>query len=250
MQFDIYRPKNAAGKVPAIFVRTPYNMNFWDVALGAPADMTAAARRGEARLRVGRRERARPLLLRRQLRHPRPAAHRRRRRDQMDLVAAVVERQGRTDRLLVDRRVADGRRGAGAEGARARSSRRASAPASAAWGRTTSRATGIAAARCRCCSSTGSYGEQNQVRPMFPKNTTQEDLIRASKSFDLAQHAPPVDWAKELLAPAGEGHHQGGRRPARHLRRLDARHRDRRRDDPAHAERSGVVQAAACSTTT
>ena len=31
------------------------------------------------------------------------------------------------------------------------------------------------------------YGEQNQVRPMFPPNTSQEDLIRASKSFDLAQ---------------------------------------------------------------
>src|SRR5262245_25910641 len=31
--FDVYRPKNATGKVPAIFVRTPYNMNFWDVNL-------------------------------------------------------------------------------------------------------------------------------------------------------------------------------------------------------------------------
>jgi hypothetical protein len=30
-------------------------------------------------------------------------------------------------------------------------------------------------------------GQQNQVRPMFPPNTSQEDLIRASKSFDLAQ---------------------------------------------------------------
>ncbi len=42
------------------------------------------------------------------------------------------------------------------------------------------------------------YGEQNQVRPMFPPNTSQEDLIRASKSFDLAQQLPPVDWAKAL----------------------------------------------------
>jgi putative CocE/NonD family hydrolase len=41
-------------------------------------------------------------------------------------------------------------------------------------------------------------GEQNQVRPMFPANTTQEDLIRASKSFDLAQQMPPVDWSKAL----------------------------------------------------
>ena len=42
------------------------------------------------------------------------------------------------------------------------------------------------------------YGEQNQVRPMFPPNTSQEDLIRASKAFDLAQQLPPVDWAKAL----------------------------------------------------
>jgi hypothetical protein len=42
------------------------------------------------------------------------------------------------------------------------------------------------------------YGEQNQVRPMFPRNTPQEELIRASKSFDLAQHLPPVDWSKQL----------------------------------------------------
>src|SRR2546428_1433468 len=42
------------------------------------------------------------------------------------------------------------------------------------------------------------YGEESQVRPMFPRNTSREDLIRASKSFDLAQHLPPVDWSKAL----------------------------------------------------
>ena len=42
------------------------------------------------------------------------------------------------------------------------------------------------------------FGQQNQVRPMFPKDTPQADLIRASKSFDLAQQAPPVDWGKAL----------------------------------------------------
>jgi putative CocE/NonD family hydrolase len=40
------------------------------------------------------------------------------------------------------------------------------------------------------------YGQQNQVRPMFPPNTSQDDLIRAAKSYDLAQRLPPVDWAK------------------------------------------------------
>jgi predicted acyl esterase len=40
------------------------------------------------------------------------------------------------------------------------------------------------------------YGQQNQVRPMFPPGTSQEELIRASRMFDLAPQMPPVDWAK------------------------------------------------------
>ena len=88
------------------------------------------------------------------------------------------------------------------------------------------------------------YGEQNQVRPMFPPNTSQEDLIRASKSFDLAQQLPPVDWSKALrhlpekdIMKAVDGPHGifADRDAGRH----------RRRDDPARAERSGVVQGRA-----
>ena len=48
---DVYRPKNATGKVPTIFVRTPYNFNFWDVRNGVPSDMTRildAVKRGYA----------------------------------------------------------------------------------------------------------------------------------------------------------------------------------------------------------
>jgi uncharacterized protein len=42
------------------------------------------------------------------------------------------------------------------------------------------------------------YGEQNQMRPMFPANVSQEDLLRVSKSFDLAQQLPRVDWSQAL----------------------------------------------------
>src|SRR5919205_191583 len=34
MQADVYRPKDSSRKVPIIFVRTPYNFNWWDVRLG------------------------------------------------------------------------------------------------------------------------------------------------------------------------------------------------------------------------
>jgi uncharacterized protein len=42
MQADIYRPKDESKKYPIVFVRTPYNFNYWDVQLGAPRDMSAA----------------------------------------------------------------------------------------------------------------------------------------------------------------------------------------------------------------
>src|SRR5579884_4068882 len=42
------------------------------------------------------------------------------------------------------------------------------------------------------------YNEQNPVRPMFPPDTSQQDLIRVSRAFDLAPHFPPVDWARAL----------------------------------------------------
>jgi putative CocE/NonD family hydrolase len=48
---DVYRPKHASGPVPIVFVRTPYNFNFWDVRNGVPADMArplAAVKRGYA----------------------------------------------------------------------------------------------------------------------------------------------------------------------------------------------------------
>src|SRR5262245_22937459 len=51
MAADIYRPKDASKKYGTIFVRTPYNFNYWDVRLRAPGDMTSqleAVKRGFA----------------------------------------------------------------------------------------------------------------------------------------------------------------------------------------------------------
>ena len=51
MATDIYRPKDTSKKYPIVFVRTPYNFNFWDVRTGAPRDMAneiAAVKRGYA----------------------------------------------------------------------------------------------------------------------------------------------------------------------------------------------------------
>src|SRR5271165_1387811 len=51
MAADVYRPKDTSKKYPIIFVRTPYNFNYWDVRNGAPSDMTqqiTAVKRGYA----------------------------------------------------------------------------------------------------------------------------------------------------------------------------------------------------------
>ena len=43
------------------------------------------------------------------------------------------------------------------------------------------------------------YGTQNDaIRPMFPKTATQEELIRASRQFDLAPERAKVDWSEGL----------------------------------------------------
>ena len=39
---DIYRPKDTTRQYPIIFVKTPYNFNFWDVRNGVPSDMSGA----------------------------------------------------------------------------------------------------------------------------------------------------------------------------------------------------------------
>src|SRR5580700_4102155 len=58
MAADIYRPKDTSKKYPIIFVRTPYNFNFWDDKNGVPADMSAelaAVKRGYAYVEMNER---------------------------------------------------------------------------------------------------------------------------------------------------------------------------------------------------
>src|SRR5579859_6534140 len=58
MQADVYRPKDTSKKYGTIFVRTPYNFNFWDVRNGAPRDMTTivdAVKRGYAYIEMNER---------------------------------------------------------------------------------------------------------------------------------------------------------------------------------------------------
>ncbi len=42
------------------------------------------------------------------------------------------------------------------------------------------------------------YGNQNNQRPMFPRDISREDLIRVSRYFDLVPEMPRVDWSQAL----------------------------------------------------
>src|SRR5690348_1403429 len=58
MAADIYRPKDESRKYGTIFVRTPYNFNYWDISLGAPSDMGSqlnAVKRGYAYVEINER---------------------------------------------------------------------------------------------------------------------------------------------------------------------------------------------------
>ena len=277
MAADVYRPKNAAGKVPIVFVRTPYNFNYWDVRNGAPRDMTTqleAVKRGYAYVEMNERGHFFSEGNYDILGAPRTdgydaiswiasqpwcngkvgtigcsstaewqmgvAALRRGRCDQMDVVATVGQWQSRTHRLLVDGRVADGGCGASAAGAerdhpaRLRRRRR---PRGAVL------RTGQLVP-WRCGADALHRLALRRAEPGEADVPAGHVTGGAGPRVEVVRPRATVAAGRLVggaAASAGAGHHQGRGRAAWDLRRLDAWHRHRRRDDQTRAERSGVV---------
>ncbi|HUG42315.1 MAG TPA: CocE/NonD family hydrolase, partial [Longimicrobiales bacterium] len=194
---DVYRPRDAAGPVPAVFVRTPYNFNHWDVRLGAPRDMSAAldaVRRGYAY--VVQNERGHFFS-----------------EGEWDILGPPLTDGDDALSWIAAQPWSSGKIGltgcsSTAEWQLAVASR--GHPALAAlnpqgFGAGVGRVGGwyeqgnwYRGGAVQMLFIAWLYGEQNQVRPMFPPTTTREDVVRAAKSFDLAQQLPPVDWAEAL----------------------------------------------------
>ena len=195
MQFDVYRPKNTTGPVPAIFVRTPYNMNYWDVNLGAPADMTAqldAVKRGYAY--VGANERGHFFS-----------------EGNYDILGPPLTDGTDEIQWISSQSWSNGK--VGLIGCSSTAEWQMAVAAQAPKGLATIIPQGFGAGvgRVKPYYEQGNWyrggavqmlfidwlaGEQNQVRPMFPANMTQEELVQAAKSYDLAERSPPIDWAK------------------------------------------------------
>jgi len=193
---DIYRPKNAGAKVPVIWVRTPYNFNFWDVHNGVPADMSAvltAVQRGYAY--VVQNERGHFFS-----------------EGNYDILGSKTDGFNTVD-WLTKQPWSNGKVGTTGCSSTAEYQMGVAALGHPGFAAMNVQGFGAGVGRVGPYYEQGNwyrggavqmlfiawlYGEQNQVRPMFPANTPREDLIRASKSFDLAQHLPPVDWSKAL----------------------------------------------------
>ena len=196
---DIYRPRTSgpASRVPIVFVRTPYNFNFWDVHNGVPADMTAAltaVKRGYAY--VVQNERGHFFS-----------------EGNYDILGAPRSDGYNAIDWLTKQPWSNGKLGTTGCSSTAEYQMAIAALGHPGYAAMNTQGFGAGVGRVAPYYEQGNwyrggavqmlfitwiYGEQNQVRPMFPSNTYREDLIRASKSFDLGQHLPPVDWSKAL----------------------------------------------------
>ena len=192
---DIYHPKDASKKYPAIWVRTPYNFNYWDVANGVPRDMTAAVtaiKHGYAY--VDMQERGHFFS-----------------EGNYDILGAPLSDGDDELKYLTSRAWSNGKVGTTGCSSTAEWQPAVASLGNPGYAAMNVQGFGAGIGRVGPYYEMGNWyrggavqmlfidwlmGEQNQVRPMFPKGTSQADLIRASKSFDLAQHAPPVDWSK------------------------------------------------------
>lgn len=194
---DIYRPRNAAGRVPIVFSRTPYNFNFWDVKNGVPSDMTqaiTAVKRGYA------------LAIQNERGHFFSEGN-------YDILGPPVTDGYDTLDWMKSQPWSSGKVGTTGCSSTAEWQLAVAAQGNPTLAAMNVQGFGAGVGRVGPYYEQGNwyrggavqmlfitwlYGEQNQVRPMFPANTSREDLIRASRSFDLAQQLPPVDWDKAL----------------------------------------------------
>src|SRR5437773_7248584 len=194
---DIYRPKNATGKVPTIWVRTPYNFNFWDIQNGVPADMNAAltaVKRGYAYVVQNERGHFFSEGNYDILGAPRTDGY-----DAIDWMSKQAWSNGRIGTTGCSS-TAEYQMGIAAMGHPAYAAMNVQG-FGAGVGRVGpyyEQGNWYRGGAMQMLFITWIYGEQNQVRPMFPPDTSRDDLIRASKAFDLAQRLPPVDWSKQL----------------------------------------------------
>ena len=199
MQADIYRPKDESKKYPVIFVRTPYNFNFWDVDLGAPRDMKSvvdAVKRGYAYVEINERGRYFSEGDYDILGPPLTDSD-----DELDWMTSQPWSNGKVG-LIGCSSTAEWQLAVAARGNKALATfipmgfgagvgRIGPYYEQGNWFRG-------GAVQMLFMMWLRDYGFQTGARPMFPEGTSQQDLVIAAKSYDLNPHEPAVDWSKAI----------------------------------------------------
>jgi predicted acyl esterase len=197
MATDVYRPKDTSKKYPTVFVRTPYNFNFWDVRNGAPRDMSneiEAVKRGYAFVEMN--ERGHFFS-----------------EGNYDILGAPLSDGDDAFTWIAKQPWSNGKVGTIGCSSTAEWQLAVAALGNPAYAAMIPQGFGAGVGRVGPYYEQGNwyrggafqmlfaawiYGQQNQGRPLFPPNMSQENLIRASRMFDLAPQMPPVDWSKAL----------------------------------------------------
>jgi len=192
---DIYHPKDTTQRYPAIWVRTPYNFNYWDVANGVPRDMTGALtaiKRGYAF--VDMQERGQFFA-----------------EGEWDILGPPLSDGDDEIMWMTKQPWSNGKVGPTGCSSTAEWQGAVVALNNPGLAAFNVRGFGAGVGRVGPYYEQGNwyrggavqmlfidwlYGNQKPQRPMFPANTSQEDLDRLSRFWDLAAQAPPVDWAK------------------------------------------------------
>jgi putative CocE/NonD family hydrolase len=194
---DIYVPKQRSGPVPLILSKTPYNMNWWDVRTGAPRDWSAvltAIRRGYAY--AFQNERGHFFS-----------------EGEYDILGPPATDGHDAIQWLANQPWSNGKVGLIGCSSTAEYQMAVASTKPAGLGAVIPQGYGAGVGRVGGWYEQGNwyrggavqmlfitwiYGQQNTQRPMFPVQTSQADLTRLRKSFDLAQQLPRIDWAQAL----------------------------------------------------
>jgi putative CocE/NonD family hydrolase len=194
---DVYRPKDSSKKYPTIFVRTPYNFNYWDIRNSAPRDLSnelEAVKRGYAFVEMN--ERGRFFS-----------------EGNYDILGPPLTDGVDEFNWISKQTWSNGKVGTIGCSSTAEWQLAVAAQGNPAYTTMIPQGFGAGVGRVAPYFEQGNwyrggavqmlfiawlYSQQNQVRPMFSPNASQEELIRTSKAFDLAPQLPNVDWSKAL----------------------------------------------------
>ena len=194
---DIYVPRNRSGPVPLILSKTPYNMNWWDVTVGAPRDwrgVLAAIRRGYAY--AFQNERGHFFS-----------------EGNYDILGAPATDGADAIAWFTQQPWSNGKVGAIGCSSTAEYQMAVAAQKPQGLAALVAQGFGAGVGRVGGWYEQGNWyrggatqmlfiawlhGEQNQQRPMFASTLDSAALTRVRKSFDLAARGPRVDWDKGL----------------------------------------------------